>query len=57
MTATVVVNQGIFENVFADEWITSEPDPLTHSEIIDHIIQICGFPVDSIMVKYICQQQ
>jgi hypothetical protein len=40
-----------------DEWTASEPDPLTHSEIIDHIIQICDFPADLIMVKYIGQHQ
>ena len=57
MRATTVAHQGIFENTFADEWTTSEPDALTHSAIIDHIIQICDFPADSIMVKYIGQQQ
>jgi hypothetical protein len=37
--------------------MASEPDPLTHSAIINHIIQICYFPADLIMVKYIGQQQ
>jgi hypothetical protein len=46
MRATTVAHQGIFENAFADEWTASEPDPLTHSAIIDHIIQICDFPAD-----------
>jgi hypothetical protein len=53
MGVTTVAHQGIFENAFADEWTASEPDTLTRSETIDHIIQICDFPADSIMVKYI----
>jgi hypothetical protein len=57
MREPTVTHQGIFGNAFADEWTTSEPDPLTHSAIIDHIIQICDFPIDSIMVKYIGQKQ
>jgi hypothetical protein len=28
-----------------------------HTEIIDHIIKICDFPADSVMVKHIEQQQ
>jgi hypothetical protein len=57
ISATAVAHQGISQNTFANEWTTSEPAPLTHSAIIDHIIQICAFHADSIMVKYICQQQ
>jgi hypothetical protein len=56
--ATAVVHQGIFEDAFSDEW-TEPPEPESDSrtEIIDHIIQICDFPADSVMVKYIEQQQ
>jgi hypothetical protein len=57
MREPTVTHHGIFENAFADKWTTSEPDPLTHSAIIDHIIQICDLPADSIMVKYIGEQQ
>jgi hypothetical protein len=57
MTETVVMQKGIFENAFADEWTTSKPDPLARTAIIDHVINLCDFPTDSIMVKFIDQQQ
>jgi hypothetical protein len=54
-TQTVVMN--LFENAFDDEWTASEPDPLVCTTIIDHVINLCDFPADSIMVKFIDQQQ
>jgi hypothetical protein len=57
MREPTVAHQGIFENAFADEWTATEPDPLTHTAIIDHVIRICDFPSDSVMVKFIDQQQ
>jgi hypothetical protein len=30
---------------------------LTHTTIIDHVIRICDFPADSIMVEFIDHQQ
>jgi hypothetical protein len=56
-TETFVVTQRIFENPFADEWTATEPDPLTHTTIIDHVIRIWDFPSDSVMVRFIDQQQ
>jgi hypothetical protein len=47
----------IFENAFGDEWTTSEPDTLALSIIIDHVMNLCDFPADSITVKFIDQQQ
>jgi hypothetical protein len=57
MRDTTVAHQGDFKNACAYEWTASEPDPLTCTAIIKHIIQICDLPADSIMVKYIGQQQ
>jgi hypothetical protein len=57
MTATAVVHHGIFENPFAEEGTEAEPGSLAQTAIIDHVIHICGFPADSVMVKYIDQQQ
>jgi hypothetical protein len=57
MTETVVIQKGIFENAFADERTTSKPDPLACTAIIDHVINLCDFPADSIMVKFIDQQK
>jgi hypothetical protein len=45
-TKTVVMTQCI-----SDEWTVSEPDPPTHTTIIDHVIRICDFPSDSVMVN------
>jgi hypothetical protein len=56
-TETVVIHKDIFENAFDDEWTCVEPDPLAHTTIIDHIINLCDFAADSIMVKFIDQQQ
>jgi hypothetical protein len=50
--ATAVVHQGSFEDAFSDEWTEPEPESHTCTAIIDHIIQICDFPTDSVMVKY-----
>jgi hypothetical protein len=53
---------GIFKNAFSDQWIADMDDPIPedappHTEIINRIIKICGFSSDSLMVKYIDQQQ
>jgi hypothetical protein len=53
---------GIFKNAFGDQWTTDMNDPIPEdatprTEIINHIIKICGFSSDSLMVKYIDQQQ
>jgi hypothetical protein len=53
---------GIFKNAFADQWATDmdahEPeDKWGHTEIIQHIIDMCGFSADSLMVRYMDQQQ
>jgi hypothetical protein len=53
---------GIFANAFADQWISQQNDPASEdkwvrSEIIQHIIDLCGFSVDSLMVLYMDQQQ
>ena len=56
-TKTVVMTQCIFENAFSDEWTVAEPDSPTRTTIIDHVIRICDFPSDSVMVKFIDQQQ
>jgi hypothetical protein len=55
MTETVGMHKGIFENAFADEWTTSKPDPLARTAVIDHVIKLCDFPANSIMVKFINQ--
>jgi hypothetical protein len=47
----------IFENAFSDEWTVAEPDPPTRTTIIDHVIRICDFPSDSVLMKFIDQQQ
>jgi hypothetical protein len=52
-----VVRQGIFANALADEWTEPEPESKVHSTIIDHVIKACDFSADSVMVKYIEQQQ
>jgi hypothetical protein len=57
MTATAVAHQGIFENPFADEWTELEPESQAHTAIIDQVIKLCDFSTDSIMVKYVDQQQ
>jgi hypothetical protein len=57
MMATAVMHHGIFENPFADEWTEAEMERQAHTEILDHVIQLCDFPFDSVMVKYIDQQQ
>jgi hypothetical protein len=57
MMAIAVVHQGIFEDRFSEEWTEGRPEFKSSSAIIDHIIQICDFPADSIMVNYIGQQQ
>jgi hypothetical protein len=57
MMATAVVHQGIFEDPFSDEWTERGPEFQASLAFIDHIIQICDFPADLIMVKYIGQQQ
>jgi hypothetical protein len=55
MAETVMMHQGIFENAFAEEWIEQEKELQAHSEIIDHVIKVCDFPGDSVMVKHIYQ--
>jgi hypothetical protein len=50
-----MMHQGIFENAFAEEWIEQEKELQARSEIIDHVIRVCDFPADSIMVKSIDQ--
>jgi hypothetical protein len=57
MTATAVAHQGIFANAFADEWMEPEPESHAHSTIIDHVVNVCDFSTDSVMVKYIEQHQ
>jgi hypothetical protein len=46
---------GIFENDFADEWMSSEPEPLTCSAILIRIIRLCDFTADFIVVQYFDQ--
>jgi hypothetical protein len=53
---------GIFKNAFADLWTTDmdahgPEDKWVHTEIIQHIIDMCGFSADSLMVRYMDQQQ
>jgi hypothetical protein len=53
---------GIFKNAFANQWTADMDDPLPEdtpprTEIINHFIKICGFSHDSLMVRYINQQQ
>jgi hypothetical protein len=57
MRETTVVHHGIFENPFAEEWIEAGPESLVRTAIIDDVILLCDFPADSVMVKYIDQQQ
>jgi hypothetical protein len=53
---------GIFANAFADQWKSQQNDPgseekWVRSEIIQHIIDLCGFSADSLMMHYMDQQQ
>jgi hypothetical protein len=53
---------GIFANAFADQWTAQQNDPGSEdkwvcSEIIQNIIDLCGFSADSLMVRYMDQQQ
>jgi hypothetical protein len=53
---------GIFKTNFADQWTTDmgahkPEDNWVCTEIIQHIIDMCGFSADSLMVQYIDQQQ
>jgi hypothetical protein len=53
---------GIFKNAFSNQWTADMDDPLpedtpSRTEIINHFIKICGFSHDSLMVRYIDQQQ
>jgi hypothetical protein len=53
---------GIFKNAFADLWTTNmdahEPeDKWVRTEIIQHIIDMCGFSANFLMVRYMDQQQ
>jgi hypothetical protein len=57
MMATDVVHQGLFVNPFSEESTGSEQESRAHTVVTDHIIQLCDFPADSVMVKYIDQQQ
>jgi hypothetical protein len=48
---------GIFANAFADQWTSQHNDPgsedkWVHSEIIQHIIDLCVFSADSLMVLH-----
>jgi hypothetical protein len=52
-----VVHQGIFEDPFVEEWVEAELESKVCTAIIDHIIQLCDFPANLIIVKYIGQQQ
>jgi hypothetical protein len=56
-TETVVMHKGIFENAFGDDWTAPKPDPLECTAIIDHVVNLCEFPADSVIVKCIDQQQ
>jgi hypothetical protein len=56
MTATAVMNQGIFANVFSEVWPEGELESHACTVVIDHIFQLCDFPSDSVMAKYIDQQ-
>jgi hypothetical protein len=56
------IGTGIFKNAFADQWTTDmdahkPEDKWVHTEIIQHIIDMCGFSADSLMVQYMDQQQ
>jgi hypothetical protein len=57
MRATTVAHQGIFENAFDDEWTEPEPESQAHSAIIYHVIKVYYLSADSVVVKYIEQQQ
>jgi hypothetical protein len=53
---------GIFANAFADQLTSQQNDPgseikWVRSEIIQHIIDLCGFSADSLIVHYMDQQQ
>jgi hypothetical protein len=53
---------GIFKNAFADRWTTDinahEPvDKWVHTEIIQHIIDMCGFSANYLVVQCMDQQQ
>jgi hypothetical protein len=53
---------GIFTNALADQWTSQQNDPGSEDkwvclEIIQHIIDLCGFSADSLMVHYMDQQQ
>jgi hypothetical protein len=52
----------IFTCAFADQWTSQQNDPGSEDkrvclEIIQHIIDLCGFSADSLMVHYMDQQQ
>jgi hypothetical protein len=55
MKATDVVHQGIFESPFSEEWSETDPESQGHAVVIYHIIWLCDFPADSVMVQYIDQ--
>jgi hypothetical protein len=60
LTAMNVMHQEgarIFDISFACKWTAPELDPLRHSTINSHIVRLCHFPTDSIVAKYIDQQQ
>jgi hypothetical protein len=38
MTATAVMNQGIFAVAFSEEWTEAEPESQAHTVVIDHVI-------------------
>jgi hypothetical protein len=53
---------GIYKNAFGDQWTTGmgnqeAEDTYICTDIINHIIKICGFSEDLLMVRYITQQQ
>jgi hypothetical protein len=57
MTATAVMNHGVFADAFSEKWTEAEPESQVHTVVIDHIIWLCDFPADTVMVNDIDQQQ
>jgi hypothetical protein len=48
--SAVQTGTGIFRNVFGDQWTTDMNDPIPedtppHTDVINHFIKICGFPM------------
>jgi hypothetical protein len=60
--STAQTGTGIFKNTFGDQWTTDMNDPIPEdippcTDIINQFVKIWGFSHNSLMVKYIDQQQ